>query len=392
MASVNVRKRSDKWEYYFEIARIDGKRKRVTKGGFLLKKDALSAGTSALNEYNNVGQIQSDTNISVSDYLDIWIKDYCNINLKDTSIKNYEKIIRLYIKPKLGMYKLSAITSATLQDFINSFYRQGISKNTLLNIKGILSNSFRYAVTTLKILKFSPVDCVNIPKTERLQNNTSCRIYIPKDKMDEIFKRFPEGTSAHIPLLLGYKCGMRLGEAFAVTWNDVNLEDKTITINRQLQWSPNRQKWYLTLPKYKSIRTIDISTEIIELLNRTMNKQVKAKEYYGDLYTQLKIDENNFIGDIGENISFINIRENGDFIQPRIMQHASMIIHSQLKYTEFVFHSLRHTHCTMLLENGVSLKYVQTRLGHKNIQVTLDIYNHLTENQTRIDKEKLEKL
>lgn len=61
------------------------------------------------------------------------------------------------------------------------------------------------------------------------------------------------------------------------------------------------------------------------------------------------------------------------------MQHTSSVIHNQLGFPEFDFHSLRHTHCTMLLDNGADPKYVQTRLGHKSVQITLDIYQHLTQ-------------
>lgn len=56
------------------------------------------------------------------------------------------------------------------------------------------------------------------------------------------------------------------------------------------------------------------------------------------------------------------------------------------------FHALRHTHCTRLLEAGAPIKYVQERLGHKNIKVTLDVYNHLTQNQTEQGNNTLESI
>ena len=69
----------------------------------------------------------------------------------------------------------------------------------------------------------------------------------------------------------------------------------------------------------------------------------------------------------------------GSLQESRIMQHCSRVIHYDMGYKSFDFHSLRHTHTTMLLENGAEIKDVQHRLGHKNIQVTLQIYAHLTE-------------
>ena len=61
------------------------------------------------------------------------------------------------------------------------------------------------------------------------------------------------------------------------------------------------------------------------------------------------------------------------------MQHCSRVIHYDMEYKSFDFHSLRHTHTTMLQETGAEIKDVQHRLGHKNIQVTLQIYTHLTQ-------------
>ena len=60
------------------------------------------------------------------------------------------------------------------------------------------------------------------------------------------------------------------------------------------------------------------------------------------------------------------------------MQHTTAIITKKLGI-KFNFHSLRHTHCTMLAENNAPIKYVQQRLGHKNVTVTLQIYQHVSE-------------
>ena len=61
------------------------------------------------------------------------------------------------------------------------------------------------------------------------------------------------------------------------------------------------------------------------------------------------------------------------------MQHTSQVIHKELDYPEFNFHSFRHTHATMLAEKNVPPKYLQQRLGHKDLQVTMKYYLHLTE-------------
>lgn len=392
MADVNTRKRGSKWEYYFEIAKVGEKRKRISKGGFATKSLAQAAGVKALNEYNNTGIKFVPSEISVSDYLDYWLKMYCQVNLKPATVENYRKRINLHIKPKIGKYKLSNINPSILQELINEMFQNNYSRNTLLTIKGILTSSFNYAVQPLNYIKVSPMLYVKIPKSNSNENQRSDpHVFIPKREIEKIFERFPEGTTAFLPLLLGYHCGMRLGEAFAITWDNIDFDNKTITIDKQLQWNSDNKSWYLTLPKYNSIRTIDIDEIVVDALRQAKNKQEKAKVYYEDLYTTIYYDSNKNINTkSGTPIYFVNVRDNGDYIQPRIMQHASAVIHRT--YPEFDFHSLRHTHCTMCLESGLPIKYVQERLGHKNIKFTMDIYNHLTENQAKLSKSKLESI
>ena len=66
------------------------------------------------------------------------------------------------------------------------------------------------------------------------------------------------------------------------------------------------------------------------------------------------------------------------------MQHASHVIHNDLKIKDFDYHSLRHTHANVLMEKGAPLKYIQQRLGHKKIDVTLNVYQHLTDDLRQV--------
>ena len=69
------------------------------------------------------------------------------------------------------------------------------------------------------------------------------------------------------------------------------------------------------------------------------------------------------------------------------MQHTSRIIHLDLNIRDFDYHSLRHTHATVLLENGAPLKYIQQRLGHKKIDITINVYQHLTDDLRQMGTE-----
>lgn len=137
----------------------------------------------------------------------------------------------------------------------------------------------------------------------------------------------------------------------------------------------------------------DISSTLCEVLGRAKDKRERAMAYYGDLYRQLYLGDQKTIRFTGETpLDLIMVREDGSYIQPRTMQHASSIIHCEIGLKDFTFHSLRHTHATMLAENDAPPKYVKERLGHKNIQVTLQYYQHLTERITQKGNVSLELL
>lgn len=403
MSDLAARKRGNKWEYRFEGARIDGKRQQFSKSGFATKKEALEAGAKALAQYNQAGTFFVPSEISFADYLEYWVDNYCKSNLKSATITNYQKKIRLHIKPVLGQYKLKALSPTILQQFINDKFNEGYSRNTLSVIKGILSNSLNYAVEPLKYIESNPMLYVKLPSKRavaKVPTRSAPHIFIPKDKMKVIFDRFPEGTSTHLPLMLGYKCGLRLGEAYGLVWEDIDLERQILSVNRQVQWHEKDNPtstgyWYFTNPKYDSFRTIAIDNELTELLKRTKDKQERAKVFYADMYIHNYESDHTRILNTngnGNEINLVIVRDSGEFIQPRTMQHTSNIIHSKLDYPEFDFHSLRHTHCSMLLEAGASPKYVQERLGHKNIQVTMQIYQHLTESMVQQGDDVLNKL
>lgn len=401
------------YEYAFEIASVDGKRKRKTKSGFKTKREAREAGKIAQQAYETVGQPIEPSDMSFSDFLDQWIENDCKITCKDNTIRGYEKKIRLYIKPNLGEYKLRTITKNKLQDFIVKMFNDGYSYNTVSSIRGILSKSFNYAVDRHYILA-SPAINLKTPRNLQPEKKTRQKphVYITEDKIKEIFNRFPKGTTAYIPLKLAYHCGLRLGEIYAITWDDINFENKTISVNRQVQWFQGKRSkediyitngtsesngfWYFSEPKYKSYRIIDIDDILVDILKEEIDKQCRAKSYYGEYFNQYFCDERLFFSGTEPDynimpinriynvptpneINFVCRREDGSFITPRTTQHISSVIHKQLNFKEFDMHSLRHTHATMLMENGIDMIYIQHRLGHKDISVTMGIYaNHMT--------------
>lgn len=384
MATMVVEKHGKGWRYRLTIGTEDGKRIRPSKGGFKTKKEASIAGTKALADFNARGVQFTPTEMLFNEYLNEWLNSYCRQNLKPSTIENYEKKLRLHIRPVLGLHKLKDISPSHVQSIINDMFQNGYSRNTLVCVKGILSGCLEYAVDPLRYIESNPAVRIKLPSRRaipKVPTRSAPHRYISQNEMSKILERFPEGTPSHIPLLLGYECGMRLGEAFGVEWQDVDFQNRKITISRQLLWDQRRHGWYITPPKYESVRTIDISESLVDVLKRSFEKQQKDKAYYGDQYIKIVKDNEGFVRESGEGeeLHFVNLRQNGSGVYPRIMLHTAKVAKNSLKIDGFDFHSLRHTHATMLADSGAPLKYVQDRLGHKKASVTINIYQHSTE-------------
>lgn len=384
MAGVSVEKRGSKWRYRFDASSMDGKRARISKGGFATEKEAMAAGIKHLSEFNSTGVIFTPSEMSYGDYLAEWMEKYCRPNLKPETLVNYEKRIRIHIKPKLGKHKLKNLTAAVMQELINEMFQKGYSRNTLATIRGILSASLDYAVEPMRYIDKNPMVYVRLPSVRaksQVPTREEPHVYITPEQMERVFQRFPEKTSPHIPLQFGYRCGLRIGEAFAVCWSDIDFDNKKLTISRQIQYNSPRKLWYFTEPKYESSRTIDLDNEMVALLLREKERQERARAYHGAEYRQQYESASRLINTEGDGtpVDLVAVREDGSLISPRVMLHTSEIIHKDLGFPEFDFHSLRHTHTSMMLAAGAPIKYVQYRLGHKRPDVTLRVYQHMTE-------------
>ena len=217
MKDIMIDKRETKngfsYQYRFEIASVNGKRKWKTKAGFKTKREAREAAKIAQQAYEKLGQAVDLSEVSFSDFLDQWMEKDCKLTCKLSTVQGYQKKIRLYIKPALGSYKLKTITKNDLQEFITNLYNKGFSINTISSIKGILTKSFGYAVDKHYIIS-NPTIKLIIPKKMQPKEKTRVKkhVYIPQDMIEKIFKRFPEGTPSYIPMMIAYHTGLRLGD------------------------------------------------------------------------------------------------------------------------------------------------------------------------------------
>lgn len=401
------------YEYRFEICPVGGKRKQVSKSGFPSKTAARKAGFEAQALYYNKGTVIRSSKMSYSDFLDIWIEKDCKISLKESTIMGYQKRINNHIRPALGGMNIHSISREDIQDFINDKFDNGYSRNTLSSLIGIISKSLNYAADN-GYIAVSPAVRIKIPinRTPVVPTRRVERVNIPEEAVFNILQRFPENTSPHIPILLGYECGLRIGEVFGLVWEDIDFENRTLTVNRQVQWHQdellskeekarnNGSKlcgngyWYFSNPKYNSFRTIYLTEHLAELLKREHERQLEMEDTYGEYYThyyskyKLHFSSranpaesiNNPVSSEKScfKVNFLCVRDNGTYYSSRSMEHVSRLIKREI-YENFSFHALRHTHASQLYAAGVSEKYISERLGHKADHITKDVYIHLTD-------------
>lgn len=414
-----VRKRGSTWSYYFDLGKVDGKRKKKEKGGFRTKKDAEAALAKALNEYNTAGTVFTPTEITVSDYLDQWFDLFCKLNLKYNTQVGYLRIIEAHLKPRFGTYKLKAITPAMLQEFANGLKLNGYSKSHVVGILTVFQAALDYAIEPLHYINQNPMKSVRFPKIERKPRE---RIILTMDDWQKIISRFQD-TRYYIPLMIGFYTGLRISEAFALTWDDIDLENKTLSVNKQIvkrnfgadvrkaaarkDGREQRSSWYFTTTKTPSSnRTISFGDTLCSALRKEKTQQLENELKYGEYYTvhvlKKEIDEKGNdmmrIVPIQKCVEsqllrtrLICITENGQYTSTDTFKFCSRVIHKQL-HLAFDYHSLRHTHATMLIEAGANVKNVQTRLGHTNIQTTLQTYVHDTEKMAEQSVELFEQI
>lgn len=370
-----TRKRGTTWEYRFESAKVDGKRKYISKSGFRTQKEALAAGTQALAEYQNGGLTYSPSDISVSDYMGVWLEKYVRVNLRHKTQLGYIGIINNHINPALGHYKLNALNPAILQDFANGLKSKGFSRRHVVGILSMLSNALKYAVTPLKFIRHNPMAEVQTPK---IANPARSRVVLSAEDWKRIISRFPFGNKYHISLIIGYYTGLRISEVFGLTWEDIDFENLEINVSKQTI-RMQKGKWNLDEPKTKSsARTVKFGKELASILKKEKARQAENRLRYGEYYTFYSLVDKELVLDKNGKVKLICVDENGMLVTTDSFKYCSRVIHHELNI-EFDFHCLRHTHATVLIENGVSPKSVQMRLGHEKIETTLQTYVHDTE-------------
>ena len=409
MGSVNVQKRGKVYQYQFEIAPIKGKRKFINKSGFRTKAEAIEAGTKAYTEYQNAGVPFKEQKISYSDYLDYWVKNYCKANLKYNTIQAYETLIKKYIKPYIGKYRLSTITSVRLNTFITELCEEyDFSRTYFKSILKVVKGSFRDACDLYGFLKYNPAITLRLPRLDKEKEDIK-HLY-SQDEIDTILNRFKDNETFTCAFLTSCYTGMRTGEVFALTWDDIDLENGIISIKHNVYDKPKDEKgrWFIgTTKTFAGKRKIHISETLLSALKNYQKKQQLYQKLYGKKYNYYHIED--VINEYGkavekrivindntkrykEKINLVFTKENGLYVGTDLTRYPFKIIHNELGIKKCRFYDLRGSYATKILTNGIEIRDVADILGHRNVETTENYYISSTEKSRRLATDVFDKI
>lgn len=279
-------------------------------------------------------------------YINSWLIQK-NFSVKESTMSRYSEIVNIYIKPTFGNLHINKINNQLVLKYLNY----------LINNDNLKSKTKKDIVTLLKqIFKFSNINIdIKLPKC----NKKKIKILTKSEqhRLEEYVKNNLNFTN--IGILLSLYMGLRIGELCSLKWENIDLNNKTITISSTLLRIKNlnddisKTKIVIDTPKTNnSLRVIPIPSSIFKLLLQ-LHKNVNNKENYV-LTNTVK------------------------FIEPRAYYYSYKKIMKLLKLEEYNFHSLRHTFATRCVELGFDYKTLSEILGHSDIKMTLSFYVHPT--------------
>lgn len=365
-----MRERSKgKYSYYFKYKDEYGKWKTKEKGGFTSKKEAQSALRKAITEFEEEGFVANKTTYTLNQFIEYWFENVASIKLKPSTQRAYRSIINNHIVNDIGHLKLDAITPVILQNFFSDKTREH-SDAIIVGIKKILNPTFQFALKQ-KIIKYNPMTSI-----EGIASSVKSpkKQFLSLEEIENILQSI-SNTLYYLPARIAVNTGLRRGEILGLTWDDIYLDEQIIDVNKQLVYT--HEGLILSTTKTKtSNRKIRITPTFAEELKVAKEQFDKRKEYYSEHFYQ--------------EYDFVCCYDDGKPLHPCAMTTFFNRTAKKLN-TDFTFHGLRHAHASFLLEADVNIKVIQERLGHSEIQTTLDIYSHISESLEAESITKLEK-
>ncbi|MFS0688759.1 site-specific integrase [Sporosarcina sp. 179-K 8C2 HS] len=348
---------------YLGVDPLTGKQKRTMKRGFKTRKEAeLALARLKLHVAN--GTYQQERAETYQEVSDLWVRQYEKTVEESTFVKT-TGIFKNHILPVMGDYKIEKIHVDVCQKHVDE-WADKLKKFRMVKAYAAKVLDFAIKRGYIQTNPFAHVDTpANVSKKSIVADEEEAENFYTREQLIEFLSCLEQESNykAYALFRLLAFSGMRKGEALALTWNDLNFTTNEMRINKALSRGKDNQL-YVKSTKTGVSRTIKMDDKTMAVLKEWKKKQ---KQDY------LKLGFNTLQP---KQLVFSN--ERNEFLQPT--KTRKWIVHVQKKYNigTITTHGLRHTHCSLLFEAGATLKEVQDRLGHSDVQTTMNIYTHVT--------------
>lgn len=359
MASGNIseRKRSN-GEIHYEITvegerdLFTGKRNRVYKTVRCSKKEAKAIMRQMIADMERGIAIRKSPK-KVAEWLDEWMDLYLP-NIAETTRVGYKTKIKNYIKPALGDIFLQSLRPAHVQKMVNDMVARGLSPKNIRDTYNNINAAMKKAVI-LRMIPYNPCEGVVLPKLKRYK----AQVY--DVKMIHHLLDVAKDTDMYLPILLCVTAGLRRGELLALRWSNVDFKNNLIQIRSNMV--RGEKEAIIKAPKSEAgVRDICLGDEVMDILKQERRKYMSDCFSYGVGF---------------QNLDFVVRQEDGSPFLPDSMSKKWRRFLEEHKLPSIRFHDLRHSNATALIQAGVNPRVVQQRLGHSDVNITLNTYTHV---------------
>ena len=329
----------------------------------------------------------SKADMTLNQLFDLYINS--KVNIREHTKSNYMLLWRTAVQDsKLGNMKISQIKQIHVRKFYADQAKKGSATSTIKTYHNIICPTFEMAVNSDIIRKNPAREAIKgINGTQKKKE----ALTVEEQKRFLNFVKESDVYNIYYPMLsLELLTGLRVGELVGLTWKDIDSINNVIHIQHQLQYLKldGKFKFYVSPLKTEAgKRDIPITPEIRKCLTDIKNvmmftgrrSEVKVDGYTGFLF----VTKNGTVYAVSA-INFIlnNIVEKYNKIEEK---KASKEKRSPEYLPHISSHILRHTACTRMAEQGIDVKVLQYIMGHSDIGVTMNVYNHV--DKTRVENE-----
>lgn len=419
MAKGSVRKKGKKWYYRFYVEDESGNRVQKEFPGTESKSETESLLRKAMDDYENKNFIAKSDNITLADMLDMWVEEELKPgSLSNGTVANYQGTVNRIKQHPIGKRKLRTITADHLQSFMDLLSFGGtnpdgtearpMSIGTIRPYSAVLQGAFRFAVFPKRLISFNPMQYVvrrsKGEDYELFTDEATDEMAVPTitytqyEQLVAFLQK--KNNPAVLPIQIAFYTGLRIGEACALTWQDIDLEKQCLTVRRSMRYNGARHKTEIGATKRKKIRVVDFCDTLARLLREAKRQEMMNRIRYGELYSQnyyVEVKEKNRtyyevytlqrMADVPDNynaISLVCLRPDGAYESPSTVGIMCRTAKKKIPgLGDFHFHTLRHTYTSNLLSHGAAPKDVQELLGHSDVSTTMNIYAHASREAKR---------